>query len=106
MSEIVISQQLLERSQANERAFEELAWTASNYRNATEEQRARFDAWEESFDALDDDRREPAPETLQFKRLMEFASDVSQHASEFHDRTLAEMVQDLHRDLLEMSGDE
>jgi hypothetical protein len=45
-------------------------------------------------------------ETPQFKRLVEFASDVSQHASEFHDRPLAELVQNLHRDLLEMSGDE
>lgn len=40
------------------------------------------------------------------RRLVEFASDVSQHASEHHDRTLAEIVQNLHRDLLGMSGDE
>lgn len=45
-------------------------------------------------------------ETPQFKRLVEFASDVAQHASEFHDRTLAHLVEDLHRDLMEMAGDE
>jgi hypothetical protein len=52
---VVISEQLLEQSRATDRAFREMEWIALNYDQATDEQRARFDAWEKHFDEMADE---------------------------------------------------
>ncbi|MDE2105755.1 MAG: hypothetical protein KGL39_51500 [Patescibacteria group bacterium] len=41
----------------------------------------------------------------QSRRLLAFAADVDQHAAMTHDQALAQLVNNLHGDLMDIAGD-
>jgi hypothetical protein len=48
----------------------------------------------------------PIADTMEAKRLIEFASDVTRLADERQDLDLRDLIDDLHTDLLALRGDD